>query len=72
MLPKVIDILNLRKKYKLSARELSNRLDNEPTFGWINQVENNKIKEPSYLKIKKIYDYFENIEKIRGKTVEGK
>ena len=64
--------LKIRKKYKLSARELAHKLGNEPTFGWINQVERNKIKEPSYLKIKKIYDYFENIERIRGKTVEGK
>ena len=44
MLPQVIDILNLRKKYKLSARELAHKLGNEPTFGWINQVEPIKSK----------------------------
>ncbi len=70
MLPEVIDILNLRKKFNLSTRELASKLDNEPTFGWINQVELGNIKDPSYLKIKKIYDHFEYVEKVKGKTVE--
>jgi len=72
MLPEVKDIFKLKKKYKLSSRKLAHELDNEPTFGWINQVENGKIKDPSYLKIKKIYEYFERLEKINGDTIEGK
>ena len=72
MLPEIEDIFKLKKKYKLSSRRLAHELDNEPTFGWINKVENGNIKDPSYLKMKKIYDYFERLEKINGDTIEGK
>tara|TARA_B110001454_G_scaffold1873_1_gene1724 strand:- start:3 stop:560 length:558 start_codon:yes stop_codon:yes gene_type:complete len=72
MLPEIKDILDLKKKYKLSSRKLAKELNDEPTSGWINQVENGKIKDPSYLKIKKIYEYFERLEKINGDTIEGK
>ena len=58
MLPEIKDIIKLKKKYKLSSRKLAKELNDEPTSGWINQVENGKIKDPSYLKIKKIYEYF--------------
>jgi len=70
--PEIKDIIKLKKKYKLSSRKLAKELNDEPTFGWINQVENGKIKDPSYLKIKKIYEYFERLEKINGDTIEGK
>ena len=78
MLPEIVDILNLRKKFNLSTRELASKLDDYQvsdentsiTFGWINQVEREKIKDPSYTKIKKIYDYFEYVEKMKGKTIE--
>ena len=72
MLPEIEDIFKLKKKYKLSSRKLAHELDNEPTFGWINKVENGNIKDPSYLKMKKIYEYFERLEKINGDTIEGK
>ena len=72
MLPDIEDILKLKKKYKLSSRKLAKELNDEPTFGWINKVENGKIKDPSYLKMKKIYEYFERLEKINGDTIEGK
>ena len=72
MLPEIKDIIKLKKKYKLSSRKLEKELNDEPTSGWINQVENGKIKDPSYLKIKKIYEYFERLEKINGDTIEGK
>ena len=72
MLPEIKDIIKLKKKYKLSSRKLAKELNDEPTSGWINQVENGKIKDPSYLKIKKIYEYFERLEKINGDTIEGK
>ena len=72
MLPEIEDIFKLKKKYKLSSRRLAHELDNEPTFGWINKVENGNIKDPSYLKMKKIYEYFERLEKINGDTIEGK
>ena len=72
MLPEIKDIIKLKKKYKLSSRKLAKELNDEPTSGWINQVENGKIKDPSYLKIKKIYEYFEHLEKINGDTIEGK
>jgi predicted transcriptional regulator len=72
MLPDIEDILKLKKKHKLSSRKLAKELNDEPTFGWINKVENGKIKDPSYLKMKKIYEYFERLEKINGDTIEGK
>ena len=72
MLPDIEDILKLKKKHKLSSRKLAKELNDEPTFGWINKVENGKIKDPSYLKMKKIYEYFEHLEKINGDTIEGK
>jgi len=44
MLPDIEDIFKLKKKYKLSSRRLAHELDNEPTFGWINKVENGNIR----------------------------
>jgi predicted transcriptional regulator len=51
---------------------LSRKLGGEPTAGWINQVENEIIKDPSYTKIKKIADFFESLKLEKGIPVGKK
>ena len=56
-LPEIEDIKYIRKKMGLSLRELSKK--SKLSVSWINQVEAGVIKDPSYLKIKKIFDLYE-------------
>jgi len=56
-LPEISDILNLREKIGVNQRKLARLTDVE--YPWLNQVVLGKIKDPSYKKIKKIYDYLE-------------
>ena len=56
-LPDISDIKNIRKKMDLSQRKLAK--ETGLSVSWINQVEMNVIKDPSYLKIKKIFDLYE-------------
>ena len=56
-LPEIDDIKNIRKKMGLSLRELAK--ESGLSVSWINQVETGVIKDPSYLKIKKIFDLYE-------------
>ena len=76
MLPNYIDIMKLRKKYPhMSTRDLATELgkftigtkkdDEKISASWINKVENGKLN-PSYNKIKKIADYFQKLEQIKG------
>ena len=72
MLPDYMDIVNLRKKYQLSTRDLANSItkdvddpDKIITASWINKVENKKII-PTYDKIKILADYFEKLEGRKG------
>ncbi len=76
MLPDYIDIMKLRKKYPdMSTRDLASELakftvgtkkdDEKISASWINKVENGKLN-PSYNKIKKIAEYFEKLEQIKG------
>ena len=79
MLPDYMDIIKLRKKYpNLTTRKLESELanfkvgnkndDEKISASWINKVENNKIS-PTYDKIKKIADYFENLEQTKGAMI---
>ena len=56
-LPDISDVKNIRKKMDLSQRKLAK--ETGLSVSWINQVEMNVIKDPSYLKIKKIFDLYE-------------
>ena len=56
-LPEIDDIKYIRKKMDLSLRELAKK--SGLSVSWINQVEMKVIKDPSYLKIKKIFDLYE-------------
>jgi len=56
-LPDISDIKNIRKKMDLSQRKLAK--ETGLSVSWINQVEMSVIKDPSYLKIKKIFDLYE-------------
>jgi len=56
-LPEIYDILNLREKIGMNQRELARFAGVE--YPWLNQVVFGRIKDPSYKKIKKIYDYLE-------------
>jgi predicted transcriptional regulator len=68
MLPNYIDIIKLRKKYKMSTRDLASALSPNITSSWINKVENNNLN-PTYDKIKKIADYFEKVEQKKGVAI---
>ncbi len=63
ILPEISEIRNIRKKMDLSLREFAKKCD--LTVSWINQVEiglgdgRTGIKDPSYLKMKKIFDMYE-------------
>ncbi len=72
MLPDYMDIINLRKKYQLSTRELANLATKETddsdkiiTASWLNKVENQRIA-PTYDKIKILADYFEKLDLKKG------
>jgi len=57
VLPDISDIKNIRKKMGLSLRGLAK--ETGLSVSWINQVEKGDIEDPSYLKIKKIFDLYE-------------
>jgi predicted transcriptional regulator len=69
MIPEYMDIIQLRKEFGYTTRQLSALLGGDPTASWINQVEKQIIKDPGYTKIKKIYEFFENLEKEKGDAV---
>ena len=56
-LPDISDVKNIRKKMGLSQRKLAK--ESGLSVSLINQVEMSVIKDPSYLKIKKIFDLYE-------------
>ncbi|MFM9875954.1 MAG: CBS domain-containing protein [Nitrosarchaeum sp.] len=68
MLPEYIDIIKLRKKYNMSTRELATALFPDISASWISKVENNNLS-PTYVKIKKIADYFEKVEQKKGVAI---
>jgi predicted transcriptional regulator len=63
VLPEISEVKNIRKKMGLSLRDFAKKCD--LTVSWINQVEIgledgiSGIKDPSYLKMKKIFDMYE-------------
>jgi len=68
MLPNYADIIKLRKKYKMSTRELASALSPHVSASWINKVEKKNLN-PTYDKIKKIADYFEKLEQKKGMPI---
>jgi predicted transcriptional regulator len=71
-LPEINEVQNIRKKMDLSLREFAKKCD--LTVSWINQVEiglgdgKTGIKDPSYLKMKKIFDMYEMEKNEKQKT----
>jgi predicted transcriptional regulator len=63
VLPEISEVKNIRKKMGLSLRDFAKKCD--LSVSWINQVEigmddgTTGIKDPSYLKMKKIFDMYE-------------
>ena len=51
-LPEIKDVKSIRGKMGLTLKQFASKCDLD--VSWINQVESGKIKDPSYLKIKKI------------------
>ncbi len=71
-LPEINEIKQIRKKMGLSLREFAKKCD--LSVSWINQVEiglngtSAGIKDPSYLKMKKIFDMYENEKHVKQQT----
>ena len=57
ILPDIKDVIKIRKMMDLTLKEFASKCDLD--LSWINQVESGKIKDPSYLKMKKIFDMYE-------------
>jgi predicted transcriptional regulator len=57
LLPEIKDVMKIRSKMNLTLKQFASKCDLD--LSWINQVESKKIKDPSYLKIKKIWDMYE-------------
>jgi predicted transcriptional regulator len=57
ILPEVKYVLEIRHKMGLTLKQFASKC--ELDVSWINQVEAGKIKDPSYLKMKKILDMYE-------------
>ena len=51
------DIKNLRKDLDLNLKKMAN--GTKLSVSWIDQVERGRIKDPSYLKMKQIFDFYE-------------
>ena len=66
ILPKIEDVKIIRKKMNLTLKQFASKCDLD--MSWINQVESGKIKDPSYLKMKKIFDMYEFEKYGRQKT----
>lgn len=56
-LPEISEVRNIREKMHLSLRKFAKKCD--LSVSWINQVETGVIEDPSYLKMKKIFDMYE-------------
>ena len=67
-LPEINEIKQIRKKMGLSLRDFAKKCD--LSVSWINQVETGVISDPSYLKIKKIFDIYENEKHVKQQTAE--
>ena len=78
VLPEIKEIKNRRKQMGLSIRKFVNKINdlypNEEdhlTVAWLHQVEQTGgIKNPSYTKIKQIFDMLESEEQVKQITAE--
>ena len=72
VLPEINEIRNIRNRMGLSLRDFAKKCD--LSMSWINQVEigldakSTGIKDPSYLKMKKIFDMYETEENEKQET----
>ena len=66
ILPDIEDIKKIRDKMDLTLKQFASKCDLD--VSWIQQVESGKIKDPSYLKMKKIFDMYEFEKYGRQKT----
>jgi len=67
-LPEISDILNLREKFDVNQKELAKLAGVD--YAWLSQVLTKRIKDPSYKKMKKIFDYLEVRQYQGGRTAE--
>jgi predicted transcriptional regulator len=58
ILPEIKNVKIIRKKMGLTLKQFASKCNLE--VSWIQQVESKRIKDPSYLKMKKIFDMFES------------
>ena len=57
ILPEIEEIKIIRDRMDLTLKKFASKCKLD--VSWINQVESGKIKDPSYLKMKKIFDMYE-------------
>jgi predicted transcriptional regulator len=57
ILPEIEEVEIIRARMHLTLKQFASKC--KLTVAWINQVESGKIKDPSYLKMKKIFDMYE-------------
>jgi predicted transcriptional regulator len=57
ILPEIEEIKIIRDRMGMTLKKFASKCELE--VSWINQVESGKIKDPSYLKMKKIFDMYE-------------
>jgi predicted transcriptional regulator len=57
ILPEIEEVKIIRARMGLTLKQFASKCDLD--VSWINQVESGKIKDPSYLKMKKIFDMYE-------------
>ncbi len=67
-LPEINEIKQIRDRMGLSLRKFAKECD--LSASWINQVESGAIPDPSYLKMKKIFDMYENKKHVKQQTAE--
>jgi len=78
VIPEINEIKQRRIKMDLSIRVFVNTINNlggknakdQLSAPWLHQVEKGKIPNPSYFKIKKIFDFLECVEKEKQITAE--
>jgi len=67
-LPEISDILNLREKFDVNQKQLAKLVGVD--YAWLSHVLTGRIEDPSYKKMKKIFDYLE-MRQYQGERVAG-
>ena len=69
-LPEINEVRNIRNRMGLTLRDFAKKCD--LSVSWINQVETGVIVDPSYIKMKKIFDMYdvERNENAKSKVID--